>query len=891
MLRYLTTGVLLLAAWWWTPGCAPTQVAPQGASTHIIPSARELNTGWVCRNVRDVEESGEMLSDTRLPLEHWLPATVPGTVLTTLLNNHLVPDPFVGMNNLRIPDIFEAGREYYTYWFVNDFREAPPARGGQIWLRFRGINYSCDIYLNGHKLNARTHYGMFLRQEYNITSFISGNDQNRLAVLVYPPDPVGNPNGGQGGDGTIGRNVASQFTAGWDWIQPVRDRNTGIWDKVTLVETNGVLLKDPHVITDVPGRRFPDRPQAPARIRASIEIENPAPGTIEGTVLYHLDGTTVREEVRVPPASTMNVDFPDLVLDNPRLWWPNGYGPQPLYPMIFQFVRSDGTLLDEKTISLGVREIQTVWNDHTRSREVLVNGQRIFIKGGNWITSDAMLRFSPERYDAEVRFHRDMNLNLIRIWGGSITERPEFYDACDRYGLLVFQDFWMSGDCNGKWLDPMKKEDQWTRRTYPDDHALFLSSVADQVKMLRNHPSLAFYCGGNEIPPPEDILAAMQDSVLPALDGTRYFFTYSNVDSMSYNIIGGNGDGAYHLQPVEQFWANRSFPFNSEIGSVGMGDEESLKRFIPPGDLVMPDFSFRKLDSVWRYHRYLPYWRAVNPYGKPIDLKAFADRAQLVNFDQYRGLIEGHLAHMWDWYTGLIIWKTQNPWTALRGQMYDYYLDPNAALYGLHHANEPLHVMLNPLDRMVVVVNHTFLPYHDLMVQARAIGIDGRDSLALQWFVEISPGSVQNINSIKKVLDTLFAALGGFVDLRLLNSSRQLLSENLYWLPDSTGSYSGMQQMGSAALTVSARTSGEGRIEVTARNPPGGPLAFFNRISLVDSATATRILPVFYSDNYVSVLPGEERTVTIDYPPTVRISDARVSVTGWNVKEQFVAIR
>ena len=99
-------------------------------------------------------------------------------------------------------------------------------------------------------------------------------------------------------------------------------------------------------------------------------------------------------------------------------------------------------------------EIQTRWNEHTQSREVYVNGQRIFIKGGDWIASDALLRLSPQRYDAEVRFHRDMNLNLIRVWGGGITERPEFYDACDRYGILVFQDFWMSGDCNGKWVDP-----------------------------------------------------------------------------------------------------------------------------------------------------------------------------------------------------------------------------------------------------------------------------------------------------------------------------------------------------------------------------------------------------------------------------------------------------
>ncbi|HQT92150.1 MAG TPA: glycoside hydrolase family 2 TIM barrel-domain containing protein, partial [Candidatus Kryptobacter bacterium] len=534
---------------------------------------------------------------------------------------------------------------------------------------------------------------------------------------------------------------------------------------------------------------------------------------------------------------------------------------------------------------------QTKWDSRTQSREVLVNGQRIFIKGGDWIVSDAMLRLSPERYDAEIRFQRDMNLNLIRIWGGGITERPDFYDACDKYGLLVFQDFWMSGDCNGKWLDPMKKDSQWTRRQYPDDHRLFLESVADQVRMIRNHPSLAFYCGGNEIPPPQDILLAMQDSLLPAIDSTRYFFTYSNVDSMSYNDLGGNGDGTYHIQPVDYFWEHRAFPFNSEIGSVGMGDYESLERFIPPQDLVIPDSNWGTLDSVWKYHKYLGYGKHIEAYGEPASLKDFADKAQLVNYDQYRALMEGHISHMWDWYTGVIIWKTQNPWTALRGQMYDYYLDPDAALYGLHHADEPLHVMYNPVDGMLIVANHTFQPYHDLMVQARAYDMAGKDSTVLQWIIEMSPTSVQKIESVRRFLGPLFASQGGFLSLRLINSSREVLSDNLYWLPDSTGNYSGLQRMSKAKVNVEATRVSAGRVAVRISNPAGGPLAFFNRVSLVDSTTRKRILPVFYSDNYVSVLPGEEKTVFIDYTPEVDVSKAVVSISGWNVKEQYLEIK
>ncbi|WP_460503351.1 glycosyl hydrolase 2 galactose-binding domain-containing protein, partial [Hymenobacter agri] len=159
----------------------------------------ELNAGWLAQPLAKVPVEGPQLSQPAYPLAGWLPAVVPGTVLTTQLANKQVPDPFFGMNNQRIPDIYRTGPGYYTYWFVKDFQEAPAAGAGQVWLHLRGVNYSCEVFLNGQKLNAQTHRGMFLRQAYNITPHLAADGRNRLAVLVYPPDPVGNPNGGQGG--------------------------------------------------------------------------------------------------------------------------------------------------------------------------------------------------------------------------------------------------------------------------------------------------------------------------------------------------------------------------------------------------------------------------------------------------------------------------------------------------------------------------------------------------------------------------------------------------------------------------------------------------------------------------------------------------------------------
>jgi hypothetical protein len=842
----------------------------------------ELNTGWQCASIKKVTDKGEAISQTSYALTGWMPATVPGTVLTTMLNNKLIPDPFYGMNNQHIPDIYNTGNDYYTYWFVNDFK-ATVSGNQQIWLNLRGINYKCDVFINGKKLNNKIFTGMHLRQQYNITRQITANGNNRLAVIVYPPDVVGNPNGGQGGDGTIARGLTTQYTAGWDWIQPIRDRNTGIWDKVTIEKTYGVKLQNPHVVTLVPGKRMPGEKQEPAILKVSAEIINPTSKIINGFLQYKLEGKIIRAATEIPANTTKEISLPNYMLKNPKLWWPNGYGKQDLYSLQIQFVDKTNKLLDDETVSVGIRQMDYKWNSHTQSMQTFVNGQPIFIKGGNWIISDAMLRFSDERYDAELRYHRDMNLNLIRIWGGAITERPEFYAACDKYGLLVFQDFWFSGDCNGRWLDPMKKDDQWTRRKYPDDHALAVAAAADQIRMIRNHPSLAFYCAGNEITPPDDILLPLRDSVLPKIDNTRYFFDFSNSDSMSLNTIGGNGDGPYGIQDINTFWHQRTFPFNSETGSVGVGDYASLERFIPKENLIAPQ-SKEAVDSVWDYHKYIGYDQYINLYGRAKDYKDFAMKAQLLNYDQYRGLMEGFQSHMWDWYTGVIIWKTQNPWSALRGQMYDSYLDVNACLYGLHKGSEPLHIMMDPKEQMVMIVNNGFTTQRNLMMEVKLYDVlTGKDTLFSLMFNEVGASMSKKYFAVNGFLKGLQWNEGAFVNLRLLREDRSVVSENFYWLPGTNGEYTALQKMPVTTLHIATAEREKGKIEVTLSNSKNNPVAFFNRIALIEKSTGLRILPCFFSDNYISILPGETKKIEVEYPVTKTVADKFVEVYGWNV--------
>lgn len=847
----------------------------------------ELSGAWKCRPAVDVKAVPEQLSMGTYTIRDWMPAVVPGTVLTTLLENKKIPDPFFGMNNNLIPDLYHVGADYYTYWFCRDFTESKPANGRQVWLNFRGINYGCDVYLNGQKLNKERFKGMFLRQRYNITALLSESGKNRLAVVVYPPDHPGNPNGGQGGDGTIAREVAHQYVAGWDWIQPIRDRNTGIWDKVTIEKTGNIAILDPHIVTEVPGVRLPDAKQAPAIVHVAARLQNTAGHPVKGVLEYVIDGQGLRRQVTLAAHADTIVSLPMLEMKNPKLWWPNTYGPQNLYGLQLRFLENGVTVSDRQDIQVGIRQMQHRWNAHTRSMEVLVNGQPIFVRGGNWIISDAMLRFSKERYDAEIRFHRDMRLNLIRVWGGAITERPEFYEACDKYGLLVMQDFWGSGDCNGRWQDPMKTDDQWVRRQYPDDHGLFIRSAADMIKMVRNYPSLAIWCGGNEITLAPDLQHALKDSLMPLLDGTRWFIDYSNSDSMSYNALGGNGDGPYGIQDIKTFWAHRTWPFNSEVGSVGVGDAVSLKRFLPEQNQVVPEEkqgSEAVSDSVWTYHKYIGYGHSLLPYGGAKNMEDFANKAQLVNYDQYRALMEGFTAHQWDWYTGVIIWKTQNPWTALRGQMYDYYLDPNACLYGLRAAGETLHPMWNPADSTVQIANNGFVTQRDFMLVVKTYDMRGKDSLLTQVISEAVPQNTKKIMSIAGYLRGLAQKEGLFLVLQLKDLQQKNISENICWLAGANGVYSGLQHLPASQLKITTKVIAPGKIQAVLTNPAGAPVAFFNRLSVVDRKSGERLLPSFYSDNYVTVLPGEEKTIEIDYPKTAGSVPA-IRISGWNMSE------
>ena len=863
---------------WLCLACWLKPVSAEEQALLVIPEPGEktlIHSDWYARKANEVKMDGNRLSAAPLDKTGWFPARVPGTVLTTLLENHMYPAPEFGLNNNLIPDIHEVGNDFYTYWFTRQFTINNLPEGRNVWLNFRGINYKAEIFLNGKRINRNTHEGMFLRKTFNITPYLRTDAPNVLAVLVYPPTHAGNPNGGQGGDGQIARNNTMQYTPGWDWIQPVRDRNTGIWDEVSITTTGPVCLSSPYVVTKVPGVRDPEtKTQREAFVNTSVELENTGSTSLKGLLVCETNGTRLTQPITLSPFEKKTVSLNPLAVKNPRLWWPNGIGEQPLYDMNLSF-EIGNQVSDRERLRYGIREITSDKCPDNGGRRFFVNGQKIYVTGGNYINSDWLLRLSPERYRDEVRFHAEMNLRMIRVWGGALVERPEFYNACDEFGILVFQDLWGSGDCNGAWEDPTKMDSRERRWEYPDNHDLFIASVEDQVKMIRNHPSLCFWCGANEWPLAKDIDQCLRKEVFPQLDPERLFVSFSTDTLFTRNYLGDNGDGPYGIQEPEWFFSFRSHPFNPEAGSVGSPEVESMREMMTEQDLAgFPRKGFTR-NYTWRYHKDLGYGDHLERYGEVKDIETYCKYAQVVNYDQYRSFMEGWASHMWDWYTGILIWKTQNPWTSLRGQMYDWSLDVNASLYGTRKGCEPLHAYYNPVTRKAGLLNTTLKDYTDLSIIARIYNLEGK----LLWEKETRANS--KANTVQELLDIpVPEGIKGAYFLRLaLNAD----VPNIYWLTTEPKDYTSLSQLPKSRPDIKTDIKKEGSNFVgTVRLSADSQISFFNRIKVFDKETGKRILPVHYSDNYITLMPGDQQEISLEFPANLPEERIQIVVDSYN---------
>jgi exo-1,4-beta-D-glucosaminidase len=694
-----------------------------------------------------------------------------------------------------------------------------------------------------------------------------------------------------------------QSSVGWDWIPEVHDRNMGIWQDVFLSFTGPVDLRFPHVVTDLP---LPET--RPARLSVSAELWNMATEAVTGTLEVEIRRggdrvAAIRRVVALGPGRDSVVtlgpaEYPELTVREPDLWWPVGYGEPHLYQLEMRFT-TDAGLSDREALAFGIREVgsEVTTVDGWLRRDFTVNGRRIQIKGGAWVP-DMMLARDRQRYQDELRLSREANFNMVRIWGGGITPPEEFFAIADELGLLVWHDFWITGDCQGTWTKGT--------RDWPLEGRVFIANAINTAKRLRNHPSLLTWTAGNEGFPRLELYQVLRNEIAGRLDGTRPFLPtsgYANPDT-SWGLswpdnheTGAYSGGPYHwVDPVEYYRlaaAGRDWLFKDEVGIPSVPPLASLVRFIP--DL---DTASSALTDTWGYHdaaegngRFSLYDRAVRDrYGEPATMAEYAWKAQFLNAENYRAIFEAANNDL-ERTAGVILWKTNPAWPSVIWQVYDWYLRPNAGYYYARNASRPLHVQLHLGTRAVSVVNAAFSPARDLTLRvdvyderAERVGTDTRQ-------VAIDPEQSREILHLADVTGWDPGAFR-FVRLALADASGKAVAENFYWLaPDND--FQPLNRLPAVALTGSASQDGSRdviRVTLTLANP-SQHLAFFVNPILTRGPDGDEVLPTFWSDNYFSILPGETRTVVAQVD-RFRLGEeaAYVRLEGWNVQPATIAV-
>ncbi|MGB8833995.1 MAG: glycoside hydrolase family 2 TIM barrel-domain containing protein, partial [Candidatus Sulfotelmatobacter sp.] len=655
---------------------------------------------------------------------------------------------------------------------------------------------------------------------------------------------------GQNGGETAIDGPTFLSTIGWDWLPAVRDRDTGIWLPVTMNSMGPVVVKDPFVTADLAA----SHETTELHISATLENKSTAPvaGTLTGIIHWENSkepssdqhDITFQKSVTVAANGTEAIALdsrstPELHLTSPKLWWPNGYGPQNLYTLTLRFdTGTKSQTSDSATRQFGIRKIEYQVAD-SENLTLSVNGVRVMARGGNWGLDEGLKRISRERLDAQFHMHALANLNIIRNWVGQSTS-PDFYDMADKYGILLWDEFFQPNPNDG-----------------PDvtDIPTYIANVTDKVVRYRNHPSIAVWCARNEGYPPK-ALDDMLKTLMGRLDPTRLY------QSNSADGRGVSSHGPYYWRSPRFFYAfNESF--KTETGSVSIPTIESIQGMMPQKDweTINDDWAQHDMAAGAQRGNEFPTSLAER-YGHIRNLADFVQKGQLATYEAFRAMYEGRNAQMFKTTTGVITWMSHPAQPSFVWQLYHYDLEPNAALYAVKKAAETVHVQFNEENRGIEVVNNRPDALRGLNVSVLIYRFDGTLDSHETYPVARVPGST----TIKVAQIDVSARISPlyFIKLYLTDSNDNLLSTNLYWQHVAQDQFDGLMKLPRVVLDaeVSSRTDGENTVlTVTLRNNTNN-VALLTHLQLHQKKGGARVLPVFYSDNYISLVPGESSTVS-----------------------------
>ena len=889
-----------------TQGPRTSEQVSQVASGQASSSRFELHRGWTLQSSRKAIQGGEVLSSAKFRPRGWYPATVPSTVFASQVANREFEAPYFGMNLRQIPGIsYPIGENFVnlpmpkdspyacSWWYRTEFRLPHNYEGRMVWLHFEGINCHANIWLNGRKLaDAKDVAGAYRIYEFAATPLLIRGQLNVLAVETFAQT-----------EADFGINFV-------DWNPAPPDKNMGLWRGVYLTASGPVTVRSPQVVT-----HFPDDSLKSADLIVMAELHNASDHPVQGVLEGSFGNREFEQHVNLSPGESRTVRFnPDqftqLRISEPKLWWPAPLGPQNLHSLTMRFLIA-GSVSDEQHVRFGIREITTEMNGpaprlgeishvgsgklvETDTRPLLfrVNHKKILIRGAGW-TPDMLLQVPRENLDAQLEYVRHMNLNAIRLEGKLVGD--EIFDLADEKGILV-----MAGwCCCSHW----EKWENWA----PGDLEIATKSLREQVTRLRSHPSLMLWLNGSDFPPP----AHVEQAYVEVLKETAWPNPYvSSASIMPTSITGPSGvkmTGPYDYVPPSYWLSDKTyggaFGFNTETSpGPAIPLKSSLLRMIPP-EHMWP------IDDVWNFHagagpefHDLKHYNSAMTeiYGAPTGLDDYITKSQAMAYDGERAMFEAYARNKYA-STGLIQWMLNNAWPSVVWHLYDYFLQPAGGYFGVKKACEPLHVQYSYDDRSVVVINNLYEDFSGLTVTAALYDFDLKQTFFRREKLESSADSVQRVLTIPPQEIPKMS----FVKLALEDPGGKVVSSNFYWLPATLSTFDWerthdyytpvsvyedlkiLNQLSQVRLEASATLehNAQGTTARVRIKNPSHHLAFQIRLGIHEGTREDQILPVFWEDNYISLLPGESNVVTAHYASSDALAgNPQVRLGGWNIE-------
>ena len=822
-------------------------------ANYFLPEQHYQQTqhgGFIDGMLMDSARSAGVFSNDKP--EDMMPATIPGCDRTILMENGEIDDPYYGRNAER-----STWSEDAEWCFRKDFvLPAEWAKNRRTELIFHSAGYQAVIFFNQEYLGKYT--GMFTQWRMDVSEFVKPGETNTI-VMIFDPAPKASPNHRWDRDAEFAKYHHVQMSFAWDWAR--RLVPTGIFDDVELVGTDVLRIKDAYFHT--------------CKNKATVEIEFGALEDCETTLKLDLSalnhdgkGHTAEFKVKGIAGETTRAEY-TFELEDARYWFPNGYGEQNLYTLTLTVPG------DEFKCQAGFRDLKMVRNANSNEEAYPltfeINGKRIFARGINWVPIDMMFsRISEADYERQVRLAKEGNFNLFRVWGGGLIEKRAFFDACDRYGILVWQEF--AHACS----------------SYPADNKYLAMKKREAVEALRktrNHCSMAMYCGGNEFQyygeiPDSPVYTQYEEVVKAMAPGMPY-----HVSSPDLSRPGERSHGPWCFLE-HSFWNNHHRLLASELGCNGWSELESIDRFIPQNS-PCPD------GQAWRYH--FTYNHSMRPLKPMVDMFApakgnrrqYSQCTMACQADQL-SYIMAHYRKKFPVSSGCYIWQYNESFPTNSFSIIDFYSMPKMAFYAVARTNEPVILFAEDeswrlkddqvKSKLYLVSDST--EFKNAEAVFTMLDIYGNTLLEKRFSVNCGAGTTV-LGEIDEKLSAAPAegVVIGRTTLLDADGNKVYFNERLYGAPDLTRAL----HLNKADLNVEssiAEVNGETLLTVKVSNI--GKLAAVN---VRTRLTGIDLNKVFWKHNYQHIMPGE--TVTYTATVTEKLTAApAVEIYGWNHPEK-----